>query len=143
MTVLLAVAVPTIGPFIGLIGAFCFSLLGLIIPIMIEIVTYWDVGFGTCNWVLFKNFIVFIFGVLALIFGSWTSIEEIIAEYLPENANKTEIFNPNEFLDPALAVVNKTLASLNVTGDSILSTVNSAVAAITNVTGVPATNGTL
>lgn len=31
--VLLAVAVPTIGPFIGLIGAFCFSILGLIVPV--------------------------------------------------------------------------------------------------------------
>lgn len=35
--VLLAVAVPTISPFIGLIGAFCFSILGLLVP-----VTYLD-----------------------------------------------------------------------------------------------------
>lgn len=34
---LLAVAVPTISPFIGLIGAFCFSILGLLIPVTIEI----------------------------------------------------------------------------------------------------------
>lgn len=31
--VLLAVAVPTISPFIGLIGAFCFSILGLLVPV--------------------------------------------------------------------------------------------------------------
>lgn len=31
--VLLAIAVPTIAPFVGLIGAFCFSILGLIIPV--------------------------------------------------------------------------------------------------------------
>lgn len=31
--VVLAVAVPTIGPFMGLIGAFCFSILGLIFPV--------------------------------------------------------------------------------------------------------------
>lgn len=31
--VLLAVAVPTISPFIGVIGAFCFSILGLLIPV--------------------------------------------------------------------------------------------------------------
>lgn len=142
-SVLLAVAVPTIGPFIGLIGAFCFSLLGLIIPIMIEIVTYWDVGFGPCNWVLFKNFILFVFGVLALVFGSWTSIEEIIAEYSPKNANKTEMFNPNEFLDPALAVANKTLTSLNVTGESILSTVNNVIAAVTNGTVAPSSDAAL
>lgn len=31
--VLLAVAVPTISPFIGVIGAFCFSILGLLVPV--------------------------------------------------------------------------------------------------------------
>ena len=39
--VLLAVAVPTISPFIALIGAFCFSILGLLIPVFIEMITYW------------------------------------------------------------------------------------------------------
>jgi len=82
-SVLLAVAVPTIGPFIGLIGAFCFSLLGLIIPIFIEIVTYWDIGFGPCNWVILKNVLVFAFGLLALFFGTYTSLEEIAAMYTP------------------------------------------------------------
>lgn len=32
-SVLLAIAVPTIAPFIGLIGAFCFSILGLLVPV--------------------------------------------------------------------------------------------------------------
>lgn len=31
--VVLAVCVPTISPFIGLIGAFCFSILGLLVPV--------------------------------------------------------------------------------------------------------------
>lgn len=31
--VLLAIVVPTIAPFIGLIGAFCFSILGLLVPV--------------------------------------------------------------------------------------------------------------
>lgn len=31
--VVLAVSVPTIAPFMGLIGAFCFSILGLIFPV--------------------------------------------------------------------------------------------------------------
>ncbi|KAK9871484.1 hypothetical protein WA026_012857 [Henosepilachna vigintioctopunctata] len=44
--VLLAVAVPTITPFVGLIGAFCFSILGLICPVLIEVITFWEKGFG-------------------------------------------------------------------------------------------------
>ncbi|XP_058457178.1 proton-coupled amino acid transporter-like protein pathetic isoform X2 [Malaya genurostris] len=80
--VLLAVAVPTIGPFIGLIGAFCFSILGLLIPILIEMVTYWDQGFGQFNWIIWKNVLVFFFGIVALIFGSKSSIEDIIKLYV-------------------------------------------------------------
>lgn len=34
--VVLAVCVPTISPFIGLIGAFCFSILGLLVPVSIH-----------------------------------------------------------------------------------------------------------
>ena len=92
-SVLLAVAVPTIGPFIALIGALCFSFLGLIIPLLIEIVTYWDVGFGPCNWVIIKNIFLFIFGVLALIFGSYTSIVDIVKLYVPQD----EVLNGHGF----------------------------------------------
>lgn len=83
--VLLAVAVPTIAPLIGLIGAFCFSILGILIPVAIEIITYWDVGFGKFNWIIVKNvFIVFI-GVMALIFGSKDAFADIISAYSPAN----------------------------------------------------------
>lgn len=86
--VLLAVAVPTIGPFVGLLGAFCFSILGLLIPVFIEMITYWDQGFGKYNWVIIKNVIVCLFGMMALIFGSKDAIIEIIKMYGPE-AGKT------------------------------------------------------
>lgn len=80
--VLLAVAVPTIGPFIGLIGAFCFSILGLLIPILIEMVTFWEQGFGKFNWIIWKNVLVCFFGIMALIFGSKSSIEDILKLYI-------------------------------------------------------------
>ncbi|KAH0955802.1 hypothetical protein HN011_004109 [Eciton burchellii] len=79
--VLLAVAVPTIEPFIGLIGAFCFSILGLLIPVFIETVTYWDVGFGPGNWVALKNVIICVIGLMALIFGSRSAIIDIMKLY--------------------------------------------------------------
>ncbi|XP_014483363.1 PREDICTED: proton-coupled amino acid transporter 4 [Dinoponera quadriceps] len=79
--VLLAVAVPTIEPFIGLIGAFCFSILGLLIPVFIETVTYWDVGFGPGNWVALKNVIITVMGLIALIFGSRSAIIDIVSLY--------------------------------------------------------------
>lgn len=80
-SVLLAVAVPTIGPFVGLLGAFCFSILGLLVPVFIETVTYWETGFGKYNWVVWKNVFVCIFGMLALIFGSKDAIVDIMKLY--------------------------------------------------------------
>ncbi|CAG9781899.1 unnamed protein product [Diatraea saccharalis] len=76
--VLLAVAVPTIGPFMGVIGAFCFSILGLIAPAFIEVVTYWDIGFGPGKFLIWKNVLVLIFGLFALIFGTKDAIIKIV-----------------------------------------------------------------
>ncbi|CAH2103185.1 unnamed protein product [Euphydryas editha] len=76
--VLLAVAVPKIAPFIGVIGAFCFSLLGLIAPAFIEVITFWDIGFGPYKYLIWKNVLVLIFGLFALIFGTKDAIISII-----------------------------------------------------------------
>ncbi|XP_047544294.1 proton-coupled amino acid transporter-like protein pathetic [Vanessa atalanta] len=81
VSVLLAVAVPTIGPFMGVIGAFCFSILGLIAPAFIEIITYWDIGFGPYKFLIWKNVIVLTFGLFALIFGTKDAIISIINVY--------------------------------------------------------------
>lgn len=84
--VLLAVAVPSIGPFVGLLGAFCFSILGLLVPVLIEMVTYWDEGFGKWNWMLWKNIIVCGFALLALIFGSKDAIRDIMNMYTADKS---------------------------------------------------------
>lgn len=100
--VAVAIAVPTIGPFIGLIGALCFSILGLLIPIFIEIVTFWDKGFGKYNWKIYKNIIVILTGVLALIFGSKSAIADIIDMYVnPEVNNATRLVNVTDILSTA------------------------------------------
>lgn len=77
----LAVAVPTIGPFMGVIGAFCFSILGLIAPAFIEVITYWNIGFGPGKYLIWKNILVLIFGLFALIFGTKDAVIKIIEVY--------------------------------------------------------------
>ncbi|KPJ06322.1 Proton-coupled amino acid transporter 4 [Papilio machaon] len=79
--VLLAAAVPTIAPFMGVIGAFCFSLLGLIAPAFIEVITFWNIGYGRFHYLAWKNVLVFIFGLFALIFGTKDAVISIINEY--------------------------------------------------------------
>lgn len=133
--VLLAVAVPTISPFIGVIGAFCFSILGLLIPVskftffivllfkianrffhfqlkvLIELVTYWDSGFGPCNWIIWKNVLISIFGVMALYFGTKDSIEQIVKLYSPAANAMLEVIatnNTNVFTNATQLLNNAT-----------------------------------
>jgi proton-coupled amino acid transporter len=65
----------------GLIGALCFSVLGLVVPAFIEVITFWEHGLGPYRWRLWKNVVVGIFGVMAIVFGSYTSIREIAKLY--------------------------------------------------------------
>ena len=79
--VAVAIAVPNLGPIISLVGALCFSTLGLFVPAVIENVTYWEYGLG---WRLWKNIFVILFALLALVTGTYASILEIIDEYTEE-----------------------------------------------------------
>lgn len=123
--VMLAVALPMITPFVGLIGAFCFSLLGLIMPILIEIVTFWDKGFGKYNWKIFKDIIIIFAGIIALVFGSKMAIEEIIESMSPTPQNATVINGTSKLgmtaTDAVVSAINATIASLT-TGQPTLST---------------------
>ncbi|XP_067008859.2 proton-coupled amino acid transporter-like protein pathetic [Anabrus simplex] len=77
----LAIAVPNLGPITSLVGAVCFSMLGLLVPAVIETVTFWNEGLGFARWRLYKNIIIIILSLIALVSGSYSSIEEIIETY--------------------------------------------------------------
>lgn len=79
MTIVIAIIVPNLGPFISLIGAVCLSFLGIIFPAIIETVTYWDdPGMGRFSWRLIKNGLLVIFGVIGFLSGTYVSIVAII-----------------------------------------------------------------
>ncbi|XP_055533959.1 proton-coupled amino acid transporter-like protein pathetic [Wyeomyia smithii] len=77
----LALAVPNLEPFIGLVGAVFFSSLGLLVPCVVETVFLWPNELGTFKWVLVKNVIFGAFALFALVAGSYVSIEEIVKLY--------------------------------------------------------------
>jgi solute carrier family 36 (proton-coupled amino acid transporter) len=102
VTVLLGIALPKTPPFIGLLGALCFSVLGILAPVWhnvvncfyrrttfsiaslqvcIETVIYWDDGFGKYHWRAIKNILIGIFGMVAVIFGSMYAVDEIVKLY--------------------------------------------------------------
>ncbi|KAG8232030.1 hypothetical protein J437_LFUL012054 [Ladona fulva] len=105
-SVIIAVAVPTIGPFMGLIGALCFSVLGIVLPAVIETIIYWEKpsyipyyrdpdqfyqlvdycpkpghGLGKFKWVLWKNVLILLFGFLGIVSGTYTSLLDIVSLY--------------------------------------------------------------
>nr|CAI5832887.1 unnamed protein product [Callosobruchus analis] len=79
LTVVMAILIPNLGGFIGLVGAVCLSMLGMIFPSIIELVTFYeDPGLGKYNWRLWKNGFLICFGLLGFVTGTYVSINEII-----------------------------------------------------------------
>ncbi|XP_072399590.1 proton-coupled amino acid transporter-like protein pathetic isoform X1 [Diabrotica undecimpunctata] len=79
VTVVMAILIPNLGAFISLVGAVCLSMLGLIFPSIIELVTFYeDPGLGRFNWRLWKNMFLIMFGLLGFVTGTYVSIQEII-----------------------------------------------------------------
>lgn len=105
-----AAAVPRLEPFIGLVGAVFFSVLGkftlltfffrkstiminffflffyfqckgLLVPAVVETVFLYPDHLGFGNWILWKNIFLTLFAILALITGTFTSVLEIIHLY--------------------------------------------------------------
>lgn len=76
-----AAAVPVLDPFIGLVGAVFFSILGLCVPAVVETVFLYPDNYGMGNWILIKNILLIVFSFCALCAGSVVSIHEIIKLY--------------------------------------------------------------
>ncbi len=84
LTVVIAVLVPELGPFISLIGAVCLSTLGLIFPSVIEIITYQVENGRQSYCMVAKNIFIIVFGILGFLTGAYTSLDEIIREHFSE-----------------------------------------------------------
>ncbi|KAM3969016.1 proton-coupled amino acid transporter-like protein acs [Aphomia sociella] len=73
-----AVAVPRLGPFISLFGAFCLSLLAIVFPGVMDACIWYPSNYGTCNYKLLRDILIILAGLFALFSGCYTSIIEII-----------------------------------------------------------------
>jgi len=77
----MALIVPELDPFISLVGAIFFSILGIAIPSIVETISCWESHLGALKWRLWKNSFLVIFALVALISGSWISVLDIIKLY--------------------------------------------------------------
>lgn len=77
---LAAMAIPKLGPFISLIGAFCLSLLAMVFPgIMDACVCYAEPKrYGPGGVKLIRDIFIITFGLFCLCAGVYTSIMEIV-----------------------------------------------------------------
>lgn len=80
-TVVVALLVPKLEPFISLVGAIFFSVLGISIPAVVETISCWEGHLGAYKWRLWKNSVLLVFSLFALVFGAWISIVDIIDLY--------------------------------------------------------------
>lgn len=77
---MIALIIPNLGPFIGIVGALCLATLGLFIPSVIEIVTFWEEEDD--YWRLSKNIFIMLFSLMTTVSGCSVSIQEVIHAYL-------------------------------------------------------------
>ncbi|XP_062548582.1 proton-coupled amino acid transporter-like protein CG1139 isoform X2 [Armigeres subalbatus] len=78
LTFLLAAMIPNLGAVISLVGAVSSSTLALIFPPLIEIVTFWPDKLGRHYWILWKDIGIMAFGICGFVFGTYTSVAQII-----------------------------------------------------------------
>lgn len=76
-SVMIGVALPMLEQIINIVGAFFYSILGLMIPAIIETVFRWN-NLGRGHWIMWKNIIIFLFGLGSLISGCTVAISDII-----------------------------------------------------------------
>ena len=75
--VMLAAAIPNLGAVISLVGSVSSSMLALIFPPIIELITFWDSGITRTA--IVKDVLIALFGILGFLAGTYTSIENILS----------------------------------------------------------------
>jgi len=81
-TVLLAVAIPRLELFISLFGALCLSALGIAFPSTVELCLLWPTkSYGRLYWILAKDILLIVCGIVGLIIGTYVSIANIVVSF--------------------------------------------------------------
>ncbi|XP_053686201.1 proton-coupled amino acid transporter-like protein pathetic [Sabethes cyaneus] len=75
------IGVPELEPFVGLVGSFCSGNLVVLVPVALDVVFRWPDNFGKYQWRLVKNCLLGLFGLVVLVSGTISSIQNIIAIY--------------------------------------------------------------
>jgi len=80
ITFALAATVPWLELVVALLGAVKMSTLSLMAPAIIDTATNWA-DLGRFKWILFKNILIFIFGLFGCIMGTYVALRDIIENF--------------------------------------------------------------
>ncbi|KAJ8726760.1 hypothetical protein PYW08_015157 [Mythimna loreyi] len=76
----IASAVPRLELFMELVGAICLSVMGLLLPAITETVFRWNRDITPCSFVVWKNVVIGIFALVAMVSGVTYAIMAIVKE---------------------------------------------------------------
>lgn len=62
-------AIPRLELFMELVGAVCLSVMGLLLPSVLELVWRWDKDLTAFHWVVWKNAVICVFSLVAMVSG--------------------------------------------------------------------------
>lgn len=78
-SVAMAQLIPHLALIISLVGSVALSILGLLIPALIETLTLGPSGWGRHRWTLWKNCLLGIYAIFILLSGVYASVRDIVA----------------------------------------------------------------
>ncbi|KAJ8737257.1 hypothetical protein PYW07_000528 [Mythimna separata] len=74
----LAVAAPTLGPFIGLIGSLCLTTGAILLPAVLDLSVFYPDKYGPLNYKLFTDILIIIFSGFCCFSGCYVSLLEMV-----------------------------------------------------------------
>lgn len=84
VAVSMAVAAPSLGPFMGLIGALSLTMVAIVFPAIMDLCLHFPKNFGFCYYKFTRDVLIIIAGTFSMVSGVYTSLQEIY-EHMAEN----------------------------------------------------------
>ncbi|XP_037820309.1 proton-coupled amino acid transporter-like protein CG1139 [Lucilia sericata] len=81
VTVLVAVISPDISIFLPLVGSFCLTILGFVLPALMDLCVKYNVGYGPYKYILIRDIALITFGIFGSFIGTWVASQNIKLKY--------------------------------------------------------------